>query len=123
MQGGEGLRRQLASRYQVEHGDQYEQDAALHLSYPEASRGCARGSPAANDWIFSVCFHDVDSADYCFNRYNCRGPERGLIITFCPPMTTGPEGWVLQTEGDRLVADCKVNPTALVGHVKMTFAP
>ena len=38
--------------------------------------------------------------------------------------TTGPVETVLQTTGEtRLVVDCKVNPAALVGHVKITFAP
>ena len=30
---------------------------------------------------------------------------------------------VAQTGERRLVVDCKLNPTALVGHVKITFAP
>ena len=48
----------------------------------------------------------------------------GLITTFCPPMTTGQGESALQTAGEtRFVVDCKVKPVALVGHVKMTFAP
>ena len=38
-------------------------------------------------------------------------------------MTTGAGELVLQTGETRFVVDCKVNPTALVGHVKMTFVP
>ncbi len=38
--------------------------------------------------------------------------------------TTGAGELVLQITGEtRLVADCSVNPTALVGHVKIAFAP
>ena len=48
----------------------------------------------------------------------------GLITTFCPPMTTGPGETVLQTAGEtRFVVDCKMNPAASAGHVKMTFPP
>ena len=37
---------------------------------------------------------------------------------------TGPGETVLQTAGEtRFVVDCKVNPAALVGHVKITFTP
>ncbi len=39
-------------------------------------------------------------------------------------MTTGAGEFVFQTAGEtRFVVDCKVNPVALVGHIKMTFAP
>ena len=38
--------------------------------------------------------------------------------------TTGAGELVIQTAGEtRFVVDCRVNPVALVGHVKMTFAP
>ena len=47
----------------------------------------------------------------------------GLVTTFCPPMMTGAGELVVQTAGERLVADRKVNPEALVGHVKITLAP
>ena len=47
-----------------------------------------------------------------------------LVTANCPLTTNGTGETVLQTAGGtRLVVDCKVNPTALVGHVKMTFAP
>ena len=46
----------------------------------------------------------------------------GLVTAFCPLTTTGPGEKVVQTaEEPRLVVDCKVNPVALVGHVKITF--
>ena len=59
------------------------------------------------------------------SRKNICLPVMGLKTTFCPPMmTTGSEELVLQTAGEtRFVVDCKVNPVALVGHVKITFAP
>jgi hypothetical protein len=39
-------------------------------------------------------------------------------------MTIGPGETMLQTTGEtRFVVDCKVNPAASVGHVKMTLAP
>src|SRR6266536_521309 len=48
----------------------------------------------------------------------------GLVTVFWPLTTTGVGELVLQTAGEaRLVVDCKVNPTALVGHVKMTLVP
>src|ERR1043165_8747428 len=47
-----------------------------------------------------------------------------LVTVFCTPMTTGEGELVLQTPGEnRLVEDCKVKPTALVGHVKTWCAP
>jgi hypothetical protein len=47
---------------------------------------------------------------------------RGLVTTFCPPMTTGAGELVVQADGeDRFVVDCKVKPTALVGHIRMTL--
>ena len=46
------------------------------------------------------------------------------MIMFCPPITTGAGELVVQTAGEtRFVVDCKVNPAALVGHVKITSAP
>ena len=43
-----------------------------------------------------------------------------MVTVFCPAMTTGAEEFVTQADGEsRLVVDCKVNPTALVDHVKM----
>ena len=36
--------------------------------------------------------------------------------------TAGEDRFVLQTAGEtRFVVDCRVNPAALVGHVKITF--
>ena len=44
---------------------------------------------------------------------------------FCPLTTTGAGALVVQKTADepRLVVDCKVNPVASVGHVKMVFSP
>ena len=43
---------------------------------------------------------------------------------FCPLRTTGSGETVVQAAGEtRFVVDCKVNPAALVGHVKIIFAP
>src|SRR5712671_3722812 len=48
----------------------------------------------------------------------------GLVTAFCPLTTTGAGGLVIQTAGEtRFVVEIKVNPGALVGHVKTTFAP
>ena len=53
------------------------------------------------------------------NLKNCCGPVMGLVTVFWPLTTTGEVELVLQTTGEtRLVVDCKVNPTALVGQVK-----
>ena len=47
-----------------------------------------------------------------------------MVTAFCPLTTTGSGKTVLQTAGEtRFVVDCKVNPMALVGHVRITFAP
>ena len=47
----------------------------------------------------------------------------GLVTVFCPLTTTGPGETVAQTTDEtRFVVDCKVNPAALVGQVKITFA-
>jgi hypothetical protein len=47
----------------------------------------------------------------------------GLVTAFCPLTTTGAGETVVQTAGEtRFVVDCKVNPVALVGHVKITLA-
>jgi len=60
---------------------------------------------------------------YRLNRKNCFVPEIGLVTAFCPLTTTGPRELVVQTADEpSSVADCKVNPAALVGHVKMTLA-
>jgi hypothetical protein len=48
----------------------------------------------------------------------------GLVTAFCPLTTTGAGKTALQTAGEtRFVVDCKVNPAALAGHVKITLAP
>ena len=48
----------------------------------------------------------------------------GLVTVFCPLTTTGTGKLALQTEGEtRLVADCRVNPAAFVGHVTTTLVP
>ena len=48
----------------------------------------------------------------------------GLVTAFCPLTTTGPGELVLQTTGEiRCVVDCKVNPAALVGHLKIILPP
>ena len=50
--------------------------------------------------------------------------ETGSVTAFCPLTTVGPGETVLQTAGEtRFVVDCKVNPAASVGHVKITFVP
>ena len=46
-----------------------------------------------------------------------------LVTVFCPLTTTGSGETVVQAAGGRrFVVDCKVNPAALVGHVKITLA-
>ena len=48
----------------------------------------------------------------------------GLVSVFCPLTITGAGELVAHTAGElRFVVDCKVNPTALVGHVKIIFVP
>ena len=48
----------------------------------------------------------------------------GLVTVFCPLTTTGEGKFVFQTAGGkRFVADCKMKPLALVGHVKITLVP
>ena len=43
----------------------------------------------------------------------------GLVTVFCPLTITGAGELVAHTAGEaRFVVDCKVNPAALVGHVK-----
>ena len=47
-----------------------------------------------------------------------------MVTAFCPLTTTGAGELVIQTAGEtRFVVDCKLNPAALVGQVKITFAP
>src|SRR6266705_5153514 len=63
-------------------------------------------------------------ASHGLNRKNCGLTEMGLVTVFCPLTTTGAGKTVVQTAGEtRYVVDCKLNPAALVGHVKITFAP
>src|SRR6266851_9571115 len=64
-----------------------------------------------------------DSVDYRINRKNFRVPETRLVTAYCPLTITGLEELVVQTGETRFVVDCKVKPAALVGHVKITFAP
>ena len=47
-----------------------------------------------------------------------------LVTVFFPLKTTAPGETVLQTAGEpRFVVDCKVNPAALAGQVKITLPP
>jgi hypothetical protein len=47
-----------------------------------------------------------------------------LATAFCPLTRLGELRFVLQTAAEpRFVVDSKVKPVALVGHVKMAFAP
>ena len=47
-----------------------------------------------------------------------------MVTMFCPLTTTGAGELVLQSMGEtRFVVDCKINPVALVAHVKITFTP
>ena len=45
------------------------------------------------------------------------------MTSFCPLTTTGAEELVVQTIETMFVVDRKVNPVALVGHVKITNVP
>ena len=48
----------------------------------------------------------------------------GLVTVFRPLATTGAGELVVQTADEpRFVVDCRVNPVALVGQVKITLAP
>ena len=48
----------------------------------------------------------------------------GLVTTFCPLMTTEAVELVCQTAGGtRLVANSKVNPVKLAGHITITLVP
>src|SRR6266481_6257354 len=48
----------------------------------------------------------------------------GLVTVFRPLTTTGSGETLVQTAGGiRFVVHFKANPAALVGHVKITFAP
>ena len=72
----------------------------------------------------NACVHFDCFFDYWLNRKNCWVPEIRLVTAFWPSMTTGPGETAVQTAGEtRFVVDCKVNPTALVGHVKIIFCP
>lgn len=47
-----------------------------------------------------------------------------LVTMFWPLTTTGPRRTVAQTVGERrFVVHCKVKPVALLGHVRITYAP
>ena len=46
------------------------------------------------------------------------------MTVFCPLTTIGTRELVVQTTGEtRFVVDCKVNPLAVAGHVKIKFGP
>lgn len=62
-------------------------------------------------------------SNHWLNRKRCSVPEMGLVTIFCPLTTIGAGDTALQAAGNRFVADCKVNPAALVGHVKITLTP
>ena len=47
----------------------------------------------------------------------------GLVIAYRPFTMTGEVKLVVQAAKTRFVVACNVNPVALVGHVKTTFAP
>ena len=48
----------------------------------------------------------------------------GLVTAFWPLRTMGPGETLVQIAGETgLVVDCKVNPVALVGQVRITLAP
>src|SRR5207249_4846061 len=52
----------------------------------------------------------------------CRG--MGLVTAFCSLTTTGADEAVVQATGEsRFVVNCKVNPAALLSHVKTTLSP
>ena len=62
--------------------------------------------------------------DYWLNRKKVWAPVMGLVTVFSPLMMIGAGELVIQTTGGtRFVADCNVNPVALVGHDTMTFVP
>ena len=47
-----------------------------------------------------------------------------MVTVFCPLTTTGAGETAFQATGEtRLAVDCKLQPQALVGHVRITFAP
>ena len=46
-----------------------------------------------------------------------------LVTVYCPLTMTGDGETVLQFVETTLVMDCRVNPVALVGHVKITLVP
>ena len=47
-----------------------------------------------------------------------------MVTAFWPLTTTGAGELVVQSADEtRFVVDCKVNPAALVGHVKITYVP
>jgi len=83
--------------------------------------------PAESTFIHTIRQHflvdgeggviDLPTADnYWLNRKNICKPEIGLVTANCP-LT------VIQSGEARFVVDCKVNPVALVGHVKITSVP
>jgi hypothetical protein len=62
--------------------------------------------------------------NYWLNLKNICEPVMGLVTVFCPLTTALVGETALQAADEpRLVLDSKVNPVALVGHVKTTLAP
>ena len=56
-------------------------------------------------------------------RKNCPAPEVELVTTKWPLPVAGGFDTAVQFGLPRLKVDRKVNPTALVGHLKITFPP
>ena len=47
-----------------------------------------------------------------------------MVTAYCPLTTVGAGETGLQITGEtRFVVDCKVNPAALVGHIKIIYTP
>ena len=58
------------------------------------------------------------------SRKNCCTPVMELVTTLLVLTMTGAGKTVVQPVGEtRLVVDCKANPVALVGHIKITLTP
>ena len=95
--------------------------AVCLTSQYQTETGCQRGQ---REQILNVRFHGLSSLTTGLTGKNCCAPEMGLVTVFCPLTTTGAGELVVQTAGEtRFVVDCKVNPAALVGHVKITYGP
>src|SRR5436190_12941031 len=58
------------------------------------------------------------------SRKNCWVPEMVFVTVFCPFTRTGILKTGVQTVGGvRVAVACKVNPEALVGHIRTTLGP